>query len=131
MLHVLGFLLLYQVEGWAFSTTSLAAGGKTCGPLSMKIKVGLVGLPNVGKSTLFNAITQKSLAEAQNFPFCTIEPNISHVPVPDVNLSALAKLAGSKKALPATISLVDVAGLVKVRNKLRGHCFLPPMRYVI
>lgn len=75
----------------------------------MKVKVGLVGLPNVGKSSLFNAIAQKSIADAKNFPFCTIDPNTTPIPIPDANLSRLAALAKSKKALPATISLIDVA----------------------
>lgn len=87
---------------------------------SMKIKVGLVGLPNVRKSTLFNAIAQKSIAEAKNFPFCTIEPNIAPIPIPDPILGKIASVAKSKKALPALISLIDVAGLVKGASKGEG-----------
>src|SRR6056300_725751 len=77
--------------------------------ISMKVRCGLVGLPNVGKSTLFNAIAQKSIAEAKNFPFCTIEPNYSFIPIPDPKLQRVAAVGQKSKALPACIQLIDVA----------------------
>ena len=79
----------------------------------MSFKCGIVGLPNVGKSTLFNALTNSSKAQAANFPFCTIDPNIGIVPVPDFRLENLAKISKSKKIINTTISFVDIAGLVK------------------
>ncbi|NTV51468.1 MAG: redox-regulated ATPase YchF [Candidatus Firestonebacteria bacterium] len=85
----------------------------------MALSVGIVGLPNVGKSTFFNAITN-SQAEAQNYPFCTIEPNTGIVPLPDPRLDALAKLSRSEKIVAAPISFVDIAGLVKGASQGEG-----------
>ena len=86
----------------------------------MSLKCGIVGLPNVGKSTLFNALTNSSKAQAANFPFCTIEPNVGVVPVPDDRLKNLAKISNSKKIINTTISFVDIAGLVKGASKGEG-----------
>lgn len=84
------------------------------------LKVGIVGLPNVGKSTLFNALTRTRKAQAANFPFCTIEPNVGIVNVPDPRLETLAKIAKSERTLPATIEFVDIAGLVKGASEGEG-----------
>lgn len=86
----------------------------------MALKVAIVGLPNVGKSTLFNALTQTASAQAANYPFCTIEPNTGDVAVPEPRLNALAKIAGSKEIIPARINFVDVAGLVRGASKGEG-----------
>jgi hypothetical protein len=86
----------------------------------MSFKCGIVGLPNVGKSTLFNALTNSSKAQVENFPFCTIEPNIGVVPVPDHRLDQLVKVSNSKKKKNTTISFVDIAGLVKGASKGEG-----------
>ena len=83
------------------------------------MKLGIVGLPNVGKSTLFNSLT-KAGASAANYPFCTIDPNVGVVAVPDNRLKALSKLYNSKKTTPATIDFVDIAGLVKGASKGEG-----------
>lgn len=97
----------------------------------MSIKAGLVGLPNVGKSTLFNALT-KSAAPAENYPFCTIEPHQALAPVPDERLQKLAQIYESKKIIPATVSFVDIAGLVKgaASGEGLGNQFLSHIREV-
>lgn len=86
----------------------------------MGFRCGIVGLPNVGKSTLFNALTRTAAAQAANFPFCTIEPNIGEVSVPDSRLDALAGIAASKEIVPARLSFVDIAGLVRGASKGEG-----------
>ncbi|WP_095590489.1 redox-regulated ATPase YchF [Actibacterium ureilyticum] len=86
----------------------------------MGFKTGIVGLPNVGKSTLFNALTKTAAAQAANFPFCTIEPNVGEVAVPDARLDTLAGIAGSKQIIPARMTFVDIAGLVKGASKGEG-----------
>ena len=98
----------------------------------MSFKCGIVGLPNVGKSTLFNALTNSNKAQAANFPFCTIDPNIGVVTVPDYRLENLAKISKSKKIIPTTISFVDIAGLVKGASKGEGlgNKFLSHIREV-
>ena len=83
----------------------------------MGFKMGIVGLPNVGKSTLFNALTRTAAAQAANFPFCTIEPNVGDVAVPDARLDKLAAIAGSKQIIPTRMTFVDIAGLVKGASK--------------
>ena len=98
----------------------------------MSLKCGIVGLPNVGKSTLFNALTNSNKAQAANFPFCTIDPNIGIVAVPDDRLDSLAKISKSKKVINTTISFVDIAGLVKGASKGEGlgNKFLSHIREV-
>ena len=96
------------------------------------MKLGIVGLPNVGKSTLFNAITSTKNAEAANYPFCTIEPNSGIVAVPDKRLDKLAEIAGSKQIIPTRITFVDNAALVKGARKGEGlgNQFLANIREV-
>ena len=98
----------------------------------MSLKCGIVGLPNVGKSTLFNALTNSNKAQAANFPFCTIDPNVGIVAVPDNRLNSLAKISKSKKVINTTISFVDIAGLVKGASKGEGlgNKFLSHIREV-
>lgn len=98
----------------------------------MSLSVGIVGLPNVGKSTLFNALLQKQAALAANYPFATIEPNVGIVPVPDAKLPELAKIVGTTKEVPATVEFVDIAGLVKgaAEGAGLGNKFLSHIRNV-
>ena len=98
----------------------------------MGLKCGIVGLPNVGKSTLFNALTNSSKAQAANFPFCTIDPNVGVVPVPDERLDKLSEISNSEKKINTTISFVDIAGLVKGASKGEGlgNKFLSHIREV-
>jgi hypothetical protein len=86
----------------------------------MGFRCGIVGLPNVGKSTLFNALTETAAAAAANFPFCTIEPNVGQVPVPDPRLDTLAAIARSAKIIPTQLAFVDIAGLVRGASKGEG-----------
>jgi GTP-binding protein YchF len=98
----------------------------------MGFKCGIVGLPNVGKSTLFNALTQTAAAQAANYPFCTIEPNVGDVAVPDDRLDALSAIAGSKQIIPTRLTFVDIAGLVRGASKGEGlgNQFLANIREV-
>ena len=98
----------------------------------MGFKCGIVGLPNVGKSTLFNALTQTAAAQAANYPFCTIEPNVGDVAVPEPRLAKLAEIAGSAEIIPARMSFVDIAGLVKGASQGEGlgNQFLANIREV-
>lgn len=98
----------------------------------MGFKCGIVGLPNVGKSTLFNALTQTAAAQAANYPFCTIEPNVGDVAVPDERLNNLAGIAGSAEIIPTRLTFVDIAGLVKGASKGEGlgNQFLANIREV-
>ncbi|KAB0264108.1 redox-regulated ATPase YchF [Microvirga brassicacearum] len=98
----------------------------------MGFKMGIVGLPNVGKSTLFNALTQTAAAQAANYPFCTIEPNVGDVAVPDERLDTLAGIAGSGQIIPTRLTFVDIAGLVRGASKGEGlgNQFLANIREV-
>ena len=98
----------------------------------MGVKCGIVGLPNVGKSTLFNALTETAAAEAANYPFCTIEPNVGQVAVPDPRLDDIARIARSARIVPTTLAFVDIAGLVRGASKGEGlgNQFLANIREV-
>jgi ribosome-binding ATPase YchF (GTP1/OBG family) len=96
----------------------------------MALRIGIVGLPNVGKSTLFNALTRTAAAQAANFPFTTIEPNVGEVNVPDARLDRLAEIARSARVVPARLTFVDIAGLVRgaSRGEGLGNQFLANIR---
>ena len=98
----------------------------------MGFRCGIVGLPNVGKSTLFNALTETAAAQAANYPFCTIEPNVGQVAVPDPRLDAIAKIAQSAKVVETQLAFVDIAGLVRGASKGEGlgNQFLANIREV-
>src|SRR4030065_2612727 len=98
----------------------------------MSLKIGIVGLPNVGKSTLFNALTRTKAAQAANYPFCTIDPNCGIVEVPDDRLQKLATTVKTEKIIPAVIEFVDIAGLVKGASEGEGlgNKFLSHIREV-
>ena len=98
----------------------------------MPLSIGIVGLPNVGKSTLFNALNKKQIADAANYPFCTIEPNTGVVAVPDSRLAQLAAIVNPEKIIPTTVTFVDIAGLVKgaAQGEGLGNAFLSHIREV-
>ncbi|KAL7585942.1 uncharacterized protein LOC111921240 [Lactuca sativa] len=127
---------LTKTSSICFSETSLSIGFRrrfsSNSKISMSLKAGIVGLPNVGKSTLFNAVVENGKAQAANFPFCTIEPNVGIVAVPDSRLQVLSNLSKSQKSVPASIEFVDIAGLVKGASQGEGlgNKFLSHIREV-
>jgi GTP-binding protein YchF len=117
----------------ALTTVSMLSGvSEVRSRVIPMLRAGIVGLPNVGKSTLFNAITRTRKAEAANYPFCTIDPNVGMVTVPDARLEVLRKIAGTSVVIPAAIEFVDIAGLVKGASQGEGlgNKFLTHIREV-
>ncbi|CAI7849348.1 unnamed protein product, partial [Closterium sp. NIES-54] len=124
--------LLAPLQTAARAFSEAAGVGRGGARVSMALRSGIVGLPNVGKSTLFNALVENGKAVAANFPFCTIEPNVGVVAVPDPRLGVLSDLTSSKRTLPATVEFVDIAGLVKGASQGEGlgNKFLSHIREV-
>ncbi|CAI5534292.1 unnamed protein product, partial [Closterium sp. Naga37s-1] len=124
--------LLAPLQTAARAFSEAAGVGRGGARVSMALRSGIVGLPNVGKSTLFNALVENGKAVAANFPFCTIEPNVGVVAVPDPRLGVLSELTSSKRTLPATVEFVDIAGLVKGASQGEGlgNKFLSHIREV-
>ncbi|GBG86233.1 hypothetical protein CBR_g41138 [Chara braunii] len=114
------------------SATCRDGGRSFASRVSMSVKTGIVGLPNVGKSTLFNALVENGKAQAANFPFCTIEPNVGVVAVPDTRLEVLTKIGKSQRTVPTSVEFVDIAGLVKGASEGEGlgNKFLSHIREV-
>lgn len=117
-------LLAIQLAVASFDLHSAVSCTRRAPPWSssirMKCRVGVLGLPNVGKSTLFNSLARQAIAQVENFPFCTIEANVAPIAVPDVYLHDLGSLAGSRRTVPATMDWVDVAGLVRGASRGEG-----------
>ncbi|CAK9878497.1 unnamed protein product [Sphagnum jensenii] len=114
--------------GWGLQSRTFSATRVTC----MSLRSGIVGLPNVGKSTLFNALVENAKAQAANYPFCTIEPNVGVVAVPDPRLDVLSQLSHSQRVVPTSVEFVDIAGLVKGASQGEGlgNKFLSHIREV-
>ncbi|XP_047947163.1 ribosome-binding ATPase YchF isoform X1 [Salvia hispanica] len=128
------FPLLFQCPNLSKPPQSMLLFNRrfSAAKISMSLRAGIVGLPNVGKSTLFNAVVENGKAQAANFPFCTIEPNVGIVAVPDQRLNVLSELSKSQRGVPASIEFVDIAGLVKGASQGEGlgNKFLSHIREV-